>query len=48
MAKTAKNADNLIVAKDLKKVYGDFTAVNGINFEVCSDLTVLASQPPCA
>ncbi|MEO0048803.1 MAG: hypothetical protein RL556_135, partial [Actinomycetota bacterium] len=34
MVKTAKNADNLIVAKDLKKVYGDFTAVNGINFEV--------------
>ncbi len=24
----------MIVAKDLKKVFGDFTAVNGINFEV--------------
>lgn len=33
MPKSAKS-EKLIVAKDLRKVYGEFVAVNGINFEV--------------
>lgn len=30
----SKSKDKIIVVKDLVKKYGDFTAVNGINFEV--------------
>lgn len=48
-------SENLICARGLTKTYGDFVAVDGIDFDVAkanhlvsSDLTALVNRPLCA